>query len=55
MQMHDYLVTDPELSAYKKSRISLILGEADLCLINGADEHLQVLNIMLQAADIVTQ
>ncbi|CAM0142000.1 unnamed protein product [Umbelopsis sp. WA50703] len=53
-QMHDHLVTDPELSSYQKSKISLILGEADLCLINGADEHLQILNIMLQTADIVT-
>ncbi|KAM3583384.1 Subunit of heteropentameric Replication factor C (RF-C) [Umbelopsis sp. WA50703] len=52
--MHDHLVTDPELSSYQKSKISLILGEADLCLINGADEHLQILNIMLQTADIVT-
>jgi replication factor C subunit 2/4 len=54
LQMHDHLVTDPELSSYQKSKISLILGEADLCLINGADEHLQILNIMLQTADIVT-
>ncbi|CAO3673371.1 unnamed protein product [Umbelopsis vinacea] len=53
-QLHDHLVTDGELSAYKKAKISLILGEVDLCLINGADEHLQVLNLMLKAADIVT-
>ncbi|KAI9288864.1 P-loop containing nucleoside triphosphate hydrolase protein [Umbelopsis sp. AD052] len=53
-QMHDHLVTDGELSAYKKAKISLVLGEVDLCLINGADEHLQILNLMLKAADIVT-
>lgn len=52
--MHDHLVTDGELSAYKKAKISLVLGEVDLCLINGADEHLQILNLMLKAADIVT-
>lgn len=43
-QLHDILILSPIVSALAKAKISLILGETDKCLTDGADEELQLLS-----------
>lgn len=44
LQLHDALIMNPGISSPAKAKIALVLGEADKCLTDGADEGLQLLN-----------
>ena len=45
VQLHDFLVNSTKLVSVQKAKIALRLGEVDKCLSDGADEHLQLLNL----------
>lgn len=45
VQLHDYMVASTKLRSAQKAKIALRLGEVDKCLTDGADEHLQLLNL----------
>ncbi|CAO1631372.1 unnamed protein product [Sympodiomycopsis kandeliae] len=48
-QFHDYLIVDhPHLSAKQKVKCAIALGEIDKNLIDGADEELQFLNLVVK-------
>ncbi|KAJ3035514.1 replication factor C subunit 4 [Rhizophlyctis rosea] len=48
-QLHDRFISDPHLTSAQKAKIAQSLGHADKCLTDGADEHLQLLNLMVAA------
>ncbi|KAG4392965.1 hypothetical protein GLYMA_04G246800v4 [Glycine max] len=45
-QLFESIVEDNDLSDEQKARISKKLGEADKCLVDGADEYLQLLDVV---------
>ncbi|KAI9255536.1 replication factor C subunit 2 [Sporodiniella umbellata] len=53
VQLHDAVVKDETLSTLQKSHISQILSNTDISLIQGGDEHLQILNLLMQISAIV--
>ncbi|KAI9597351.1 P-loop containing nucleoside triphosphate hydrolase protein [Syncephalis fuscata] len=54
LQLHDRLIDDIHLTSIQKARVALVLGEADKQLMDGADEHLQLLNILMGASRALT-
>jgi replication factor C subunit 2/4 len=52
-QLHEKMIVDDSLSTLQKSNISQIMSTVDIDLIQGGDEHLQMLNLMMQIASIV--
>ncbi|RKP10910.1 P-loop containing nucleoside triphosphate hydrolase protein [Thamnocephalis sphaerospora] len=54
LQMHDRLVVDVTLSSLQKSRVALVFGEVDKRLVDGADEHLQLLDTLMRASRALT-
>lgn len=52
-QLFEKIVYDEKISDLKKSRIVLVFSEIDKRLIDGADEHLAVLDLSLRVAEIV--
>ncbi|ODQ81920.1 hypothetical protein BABINDRAFT_32967 [Babjeviella inositovora NRRL Y-12698] len=52
-QVHDLLILDDSLQPDQKSRISRVLFETDKRLSAGADEHVQVLNLLSQLSLIL--
>ncbi|KAJ1649982.1 hypothetical protein IWQ61_009091 [Dispira simplex] len=53
-QIHDLVVDTPEWSSLQKARLAQLIGNTDKRISDGADEHLQLVNFMLQAAQLVT-
>ncbi|KAJ3282791.1 replication factor C subunit 4 [Borealophlyctis nickersoniae] len=47
-QLHDQVIGDEHLSSSQKAKMAQSLGHADKTLVDGADEHLQILNILLR-------
>eukprot|EP00026_Physarum_polycephalum_P008944 Phypoly_transcript_09051.p1 GENE.Phypoly_transcript_09051~~Phypoly_transcript_09051.p1 ORF type:complete len:254 (+),score=50.06 Phypoly_transcript_09051:631-1392(+) len=43
-QLSDYIATTEELTNLQKSKIAIKLGETDKCLVDGADEFLQLMD-----------
>ncbi|KAI8325439.1 P-loop containing nucleoside triphosphate hydrolase protein [Martensiomyces pterosporus] len=54
-QLHDLAMEDQQLSSLQKSKIAVLMATTDLALSDGADEQLQILNLMMQASQIVQQ
>lgn len=48
LQLHDYIILHPTLTAAQKARCALDFGEADKALVDGGDEELQLLNLCLK-------
>ncbi|KAI8100012.1 replication factor C subunit 2 [Halteromyces radiatus] len=56
-QLHDVISRNEflNLTSLQQSKISQILGTADFHLIRGADEHIQILNVLLQLGLIISE
>ncbi|KAG0178915.1 hypothetical protein DFQ29_002847 [Apophysomyces sp. BC1021] len=52
VKLQEEIVRSEDLTTLQKSQISEILGEADFTLISGADQHLQLLSLVLNIASI---
>ncbi|CAO3691105.1 unnamed protein product [Rhizopus stolonifer] len=52
-QIHDTMVKDENLTSLQKAKIALVLSDTDVCLIQGANGHLQILNLLTQISTIV--
>ncbi|KAJ1954624.1 hypothetical protein IWQ62_005714, partial [Dispira parvispora] len=52
-QIHDLVVDTPEWTSLQKARLAQLIGDTDKQISDGADEHLQLVNFMLQAAQLV--
>ncbi|CAI5760294.1 unnamed protein product [Candida verbasci] len=52
-QLHDNLLLDDKVDTRFKNQISLLLLDCDKKLNNGTDEHIQLLNLVLQISKIV--
>ena len=48
-QLHDLILADVHLTSIQKANMALALGQADRCLVDGADETLQLLNVLVSA------
>lgn len=53
-QLHDRFVYDGTLTSRQKADIALLFGNTDKALCDGADEHLQILDLMVQAGLLVS-
>jgi replication factor C subunit 2/4 len=53
-QLHERLIASVELTSIQKARVALVFGEADKRLTDGADEHIQLLNILMSASRALT-
>ncbi|KAK4515342.1 uncharacterized protein ATC70_010286 [Mucor velutinosus] len=51
-QIHDAIIKDDGLNTLQKAKISQFMSVVDIDLVQGADEHLQVLNLMVNIANI---
>ncbi|KAJ1729105.1 Subunit of heteropentameric Replication factor C (RF-C) [Coemansia biformis] len=51
-QLHDLVVSDQQLGSLQKAKIAMLMASVDKALCDGADEKLQLLNLMLQASRI---
>ncbi|KAJ1667731.1 Subunit of heteropentameric Replication factor C (RF-C) [Coemansia sp. RSA 1813] len=54
-QLHDVVVEDEHLNSLQKSKIAVLMAGVDKALNDGADEQLQLLDLMLQASRITVQ
>lgn len=52
-QLHDNILLDDEYSGEQKNRISWTLSEAEKRLTDGADEHIEILNVLTQIAKAI--
>ncbi|KAF5095349.1 hypothetical protein D0Z00_003177 [Geotrichum galactomycetum] len=52
-QLHDRILLDDEYSGEQKNRISWTLSEAEMRLTDGADEHIEILNVLTQIAKAI--
>lgn len=52
-QLHDMLILDDGLTSEKKNAVAKLLFETDKRLNSGTDEHIQLLNLLLQIAAVV--
>lgn len=46
MQIYEHIATSKEFTSGQKAKIAMKLGEADKCLLDGADEFLQLLDVL---------
>ncbi|KAJ3110873.1 replication factor C subunit 4 [Phlyctochytrium bullatum] len=46
-QLHDEIIGDSELSPAQKAKLCLTLADVDKCLVDGADENLQLMRVLL--------
>ncbi|ORZ02855.1 P-loop containing nucleoside triphosphate hydrolase protein [Syncephalastrum racemosum] len=54
-QIHDRIVKDDSITTLQKAKISQLLGTADINLVHGSDEHLQVLNVLMGISSILAE
>ncbi|KAJ1797097.1 Subunit of heteropentameric Replication factor C (RF-C) [Coemansia sp. RSA 2599] len=54
-QLHDLVTQDQQLSSMQKAKIAMMMGSVDKALCDGADEQLQMMDLMMQASKIVAQ
>ncbi|KAI9229071.1 MAG: replication factor C subunit 2 [Piptocephalis tieghemiana] len=52
-QMHDQAIQDPYLTEQQKALMALVMGEIDARLVEGADEELQVMDLVLRSQSIL--
>ncbi|KAF5094216.1 hypothetical protein D0Z03_002152 [Geotrichum reessii] len=52
-QLHDNILLDDEYTGEQKNRISWTLSEAEKRLTDGADEHIEILNVLTQIAKAI--
>ncbi|RKP28719.1 P-loop containing nucleoside triphosphate hydrolase protein, partial [Metschnikowia bicuspidata] len=52
-QLHNMLIMDDQLLLQKKNAIATLLFETDMRLNSGSDEHIQLLNLLLQVSAVV--
>ncbi|KAI8985339.1 replication factor C subunit 2 [Pilobolus umbonatus] len=53
-QIHHRIMKDDQLDDLKKAEIAACLGETDLKLVQGADENLQIFNLLAQISRILS-
>ncbi|KAI7860973.1 P-loop containing nucleoside triphosphate hydrolase protein [Circinella umbellata] len=53
LQIHNAVIRNEGITTVQKSQISELLGKADIALVQGADDHLQILNLMLGMSSIL--
>jgi len=51
LQLYDGIMSDEKISDLRKSRIAMVFSETDKRLIDGADEHLTILDLALRIAE----
>ncbi|KAJ1827755.1 Subunit of heteropentameric Replication factor C (RF-C) [Coemansia sp. RSA 2703] len=54
-QLHDRAMADQQLGSLQKAKIALLMASTDKALCDGADEHLQMMDLMVQASKVVAQ
>ncbi|KAJ2879402.1 Subunit of heteropentameric Replication factor C (RF-C) [Coemansia asiatica] len=54
-QLHDLVMQDQHLSSLQKAKIAMMMGSVDKALCDGADEQLQMMDLMMQASKIASQ
>lgn len=52
-QLHDMLILDDGLTSEKKNAVAKLLFDTDKRLNSGTDEHIQLLNLLLQIAAVI--
>lgn len=52
-QLHDKLILDESINSLLKNKISQIFFQLDRKLNNGTDEHIQLLNVLLQISQVL--
>ncbi|CAX40630.1 replication factor C subunit, putative [Candida dubliniensis CD36] len=52
-QLHDKLILDESINSLSKNKISQIFFQSDRKLNNGTDEHIQLLNVLLQISQVL--
>ena len=52
-QLHDRILLDDEYSGEQKNSISWTLSEAEKRLTDGADEHIEILNVLTKFAKVI--
>ncbi|KAJ1982464.1 Subunit of heteropentameric Replication factor C (RF-C) [Dimargaris verticillata] len=52
-QVHDAVIDGAQWTSLQKAQLAQLMGAVDKCLSDGADEHLQLLNFMMQASKLV--
>ncbi|QDS67807.1 Subunit of heteropentameric Replication factor C (RF-C) [Venturia effusa] len=52
-QMYDRIIYDEKISDVKKGKIAIIFSETDKRLVDGADEHLTILDLALRIGEIL--
>ncbi|PWW78857.1 P-loop containing nucleoside triphosphate hydrolase protein [Tuber magnatum] len=55
LQLYNKLVFDDIITAEQKSNIVLIFSEVDKRLVDGSDEHLQILDLALRISEVLTK
>lgn len=53
-QVHQEIIRNDDLSTLQKTRIYEYMSVVDIDLVQGADEHLQILNLMAQIGSIAS-
>lgn len=51
-QLHDYYITNEEYDSNFKNKLSLLLFDTDSKLTNGTNEHIQLLNLLVEISQI---
>jgi replication factor C subunit 2/4 len=52
-QLYDKVIFDEKISDLRKGKIALIFSETDKRLVDGADEHLVILDLALRISDVL--
>ncbi|TID16395.1 replication factor C subunit 2 [Venturia nashicola] len=53
LQMYDRIIYDEKISDMKKGKIAMVFSETDKRLVDGADEHLTILDLALRVGEIL--
>lgn len=54
-QVHEAIIKNDGLTTLQKARIAQCMGTVDIDLVQGADEHLQVLNLMVHIGSVAAE
>ncbi|KAI9505775.1 Subunit of heteropentameric Replication factor C (RF-C) [Coemansia spiralis] len=54
-QLHDLVIEDQQLNSLQKAKIAIVMASVDKALSDGADEQLQLFDMMMQASQITAQ
>ncbi|KAK7520335.1 P-loop containing nucleoside triphosphate hydrolase protein [Phyllosticta citriasiana] len=55
IQLYEMVLYDERIEDLKKNKITLVFSETDKRLVDGADEHLEILDLCLQVAGILSE